>query len=138
MKIGFIGCGNMASAMIRGILGAGLCSAEELSAAAPSAATQAKIREELGIRCLSDRECAGSSDVLFLAVKPQYYEEVIREVRDDAAPDTLIISIAPGKTLAWLSEQFGGKRKIIRSMPNTPAMVGEGMAGLCPGGYVTE
>ena len=138
MKIGFIGCGNMASAMIRGILGAGLCSAEELSAAAPSAATQARIREELGIRCMSDRECAGSSDVLFLAVKPQYYEEVIREVRDDTAPDTLIISIAPGKTLAWLSEQFGGKRKIIRSMPNTPAMVGEGMAGLCPGDYVTE
>lgn len=139
MKIGCIGCGNMATAMIKGILNSGAVKQTEIMASAPSAATQKKITEELGILCgTSNAETAKFADVLFLAVKPQYYEEVIREIRDLVHKEEIIVTIAPGKTLAWLEEQFGQKRKIIRTMPNTPAMVGEGMMALCKNEMVTE
>ena len=78
------------------------------------------------------------SDVLFLAVKPQVYEDVIREIRADVRDDAVIVSIAPGRTLAWLREQFGRDLKIIRTMPNTPAMVSAGMTGVCPGEGVPQ
>ena len=62
----------------------------------------------------------------------------IEEIKDFVRDDQIIITIAPGKTLAWLEEQFGKKVKIVRTMPNTPAMVGEGMTAACPNEYVTE
>ena len=58
-----------------------------------------------------------------LAVKPQFYESVITEIKDKVTEDKIVITIAPGKTLAWLEEKFGKKVKIVRTMPNTPAMV---------------
>ena len=66
-----------------------------------------------------------------LAVKPQFYEAVITEVKDLVREDQLMITIAPGKTLAWLEEKFGKKVKLVRTMPNTPAMVLEGMTAAC-------
>ena len=76
--------------------------------------------------------------MLILSVKPQYYAEAIAEIRDCVSDDQLIITIAPGKTLAWLEEQFGKPVKIVRTMPNTPALVGEGMTAACVNPYVTE
>ena len=138
MKIGFIGCGNMARGMIRGILSSGTVAPDDLTASARSAATQQMIRDELRIACASNSQTAAGSDILFLAVKPQVYEEVIREIRSVVREGAIIVSIAPGKTLAWLREQFGRDLKFIRTMPNTPAMVGAGMTGVCPGGGVTQ
>lgn len=139
MKIGFTGCGNMGGAMMRGILSAGKCAPQDMMASALRESTLESRRAELGIRTTkNNREVAAFADVLFLAVKPQYYKEVIEEIRDAVRPDTLIVSIAPGKTLAWLSELFGEKTKIVRMMPNTPAMVREGMAGICPNANVAE
>ena len=139
MKIGFIGCGNMATAMIQGIVKKGAASPGEVMATARSEATRKKIREELGILLgENNSQAAAFADILFLAVKPRYYEEVIREIRDSVREETLVVSIAPGKTLEWLEGQFEKPVKLIRAMPNTPAMVGEGMTGLCPGRYVTE
>lgn len=139
MKIGFIGCGNMGAAMIGGILDSGSVTGDEVMASARSAGTRKKIQEELKIRLGEDnRQVARFAKILFLAVKPQYYEEVIREIREEVKPDTLVISIAPGKTLCWLKEQFGRELKIIRAMPNTPAMVKAGMTGLCANDLVTE
>ncbi len=136
MQIGFIGCGNMATAMIRGILAAGLFDTGHITASALSDATRGKIKDELGICCADNRETAGKSDILVLAVKPQFYSEVIAELKNDLKSSAIIVSIAPGKSLQWLLEQFGAPRKIIRAMPNTPALVGEGMAGLCANEYV--
>ena len=133
MKIGFIGCGNMATAMIQGIVKKGAASPGEVMATARSEATRKKIREELGILLgENNSQAAAFADILFLAVKPRYYEEVIREIRDSVREETLVVSIAPGKTLEWLEGQFEKPVKLIRAMPNTPAMVGEGMTGLCP------
>ncbi len=75
---------------------------------------------------------------LILAVKPQFYAEVIHEIREIVQPDTLVVSIAPGKTHQWLEEQFGRPVKTVRCMPNTPAMIGAGITGVAPGEQVTE
>ena len=137
MKIGFIGCGNMATAMIHGILQSGLASERDLMASAKTAKTQKKITDELHLACGTNEETASFSDVLFLAVKPQFYEDVILSVRDHVKKEALIVTLAPGKTLEWLGSLFGEDRKIIRTMPNTPAMVGEGMTAVCPNALVS-
>ena len=138
MKTGFIGCGNMASAIIGGILSSGISTPEDLVASDSSPAARERIVKELKISSASNRETAMQSDILFLSVKPQFYPDVISEIADCVRPETVIVTIAPGKTLAWLREQFGRDLKIVRTMPNTPAMVKEGMTGVCPNAQVTE
>ena len=103
-----------------------------------SPAARERIVKELKISSASNRETAMQSDILFLSVKPQFYPDVISEIADCVRPETVIVTIAPGKTLAWLREQFGRDLKIVRTMPNTPAMVKEGMTGVCPNAQVTE
>ena len=131
MKTGFIGCGNMATAMIKGILKSGFAVREDICASARSDRTREKIEKELGISYASNEETAGNADLLILAVKPQFYEEVIAQIKDCVRPGTVVVSIAPGKTIDWLRAQFGRDLKLIRLMPNTPALAGEGMTGLC-------
>lgn len=139
MKIGFVGCGNMAGAMLKGILNSGDFKKEDLIASAKTVRTREKIEKEFGInRADTNAQVAEFADVVFLAVKPQFLEGVLNEIRDCVREDQLYISIAPGKTLQWLNERLGAKTKIIRTMPNTPAMVGEGMTGLCVNELVTE
>ena len=112
MKLGFIGCGNMAKAMLGGILKNGICAKEDVIATAKSEASRENTRNTYGIWVTADNiEAAKSVDVLILAVKPIFYEEVIRQIRDAVDEKKIIISIAPGKTLAWLEEQFGKKVK---------------------------
>lgn len=139
MKTGFIGCGNMATAMVRGILKGQKALPEEILVSRRHMEPLQQLQQELGIGITTDnKEVAAFSDVLFLAVKPQFYAETIREIRDDVRENTIVVSIAPGKTLDWLTEQFGRPMKLVRTMPNTPAMVGEGMMGICPAATVTE
>ena len=86
----------------------------------------------------SNKEVVEKAEVIILSVKPQFYESVINEIKDDIKKDQIVITIAPGKTLAWLSEKFGKDIKLVRTMPNTPAMVGEGMTAACPNEHMTE
>ena len=76
--------------------------------------------------------------MIILSVKPQFYEEVINQIKDCVKKEQIIITIAPGKTLAWLAEKFGKEVKIVRTMPNTPALVGEGMTAMCPNEYMEK
>ncbi len=138
MKIGFIGCGNMARAILGGIRNRKLVPEEDLMASARTEATKRKIREELGIRAAEDnREAAAFADVLILAVKPVSMEDVIEEISEAVKPETIVVTLAPGKTLQWLDSTFGKPTKLIRTMPNTPALVGEGMTALCANPFVT-
>ena len=92
-----------------------------------------KKAEELGARAeKSAKALAENSDIIFLTVKPQYYESVISDIKDSVKKDAIIVTVAPGKTLKWLSERFNAGTKIVRTMPNTPAMIGEGMIAVCP------
>ena len=139
MKLGFIGTGNMAGAIMGGIIKNEIFRPEEMIGADISPAGRECVKETYGIQVTADnREAAEKSEVLILSVKPQYYAEAIAEIRDCVSDDQLIITIAPGKTLAWLEEQFGKAVKIVRTMPNTPALVGEGMTAACVNPYVTE
>jgi pyrroline-5-carboxylate reductase len=139
MKLGFIGCGNMATAMIGGITANRICNAEDIIASDAYAPALEKAREQLQIRVSSDNKTIVSeADILFLAVKPQYYEAVINEIKDYIQDNQIIVTIAPGKTLAWLSETFGKSLKVVRCMPNTPALVCEGITGVCSNDLVTE
>ena len=139
MKLGFIGTGNMAGAIMGGIIKNEIFRPEEIIGADISLAGRERVKETYGIHVTADnREAAEKAEVLILSVKPQYYAEAITEIRDCVSDDQLIITIAPGKTLAWLEEQFGKPVKIVRTMPNTPALVGEGMTAACVNPYVTE
>jgi pyrroline-5-carboxylate reductase len=138
-KIGFIGCGNMGTAMLAGMLSAGSVSPQDVMISCRTQATLEEKKAQYGVETTTDnRAVAAFCDILFLAVKPQFYASVIEEIRDVFDADKLFVSIAPGKTIDWFYEQFGGARKVIRTMPNTPAMVGEGMTGICAGESVTE
>lgn len=139
MKLGFIGCGNMAGAMLGGILKKNLMEKDEIIASTSREASLKKVQEAYGIcTTLDNREVAEQSEILILAVKPQYYEEVIGEIREYTKASQIIVSIAPGKSLAWLEEKFGKPCKLVRCMPNTPALVGEGITGVCHNERVKE
>lgn len=132
MKIGFIGLGNMASAMIGGMIQKGLVKAEDILGSDARQESVEKAVEKFGITGMGkNTETASESDVLVLSIKPQMYEGVIGEIKDSIREDTVIVSIAPGKTMEWMEKQFGKKRKLVRCMPNTPALVGEGCTGVC-------
>ena len=139
MKLGFVGCGNMAKAILGGVLKDGMVAKEDVMVSAAHAATVEKAAAEFGVKTtLHNAEVAEFADVVVLAVKPIYYEEVIAEITDKVTEDKLFISIAPGKTMQWLGERLGAGKKIVRTMPNTPALVGEGMTAVCYNDNVTD
>ncbi len=139
MKIGFIGLGNMARAIIGGMLREGISTREDIIGSAKTQKTRDAVREEYGIDVASSNQAvAAAADVLILAVKPQFLENVIGEIRDTVKEGTLVISIAAGKTLSWLSEAFDRPLGLVRCMPNTPALVGEGCTGVCVNDVVTD
>ena len=117
MKLGFIGTGNMAGAIIGGIIKNRIFRPEEIIGADVSEAGLQRVKDTYGIEVTdNNRKVAAEAEVLVLSVKPQYYEEVIHSIRDCLRREQIIITIAPGKTLAWLEEQFDKSVKIVRTM----------------------
>lgn len=139
MELGFIGAGNMAQAIIGGIINNGIVGKDKIIASAATNETITKVAERFGIRTTLDNREVAKAKILFLAVKPAFYKQVIDEIKDVTADNSqIIITIAAGKSLEWVKNAFGGQRKIIRTMPNTPALVGEGITAVCPGSNITE
>lgn len=139
MKIGFIGLGNMAKAIIGGMLEKEIVQAADIIGSAKTKKTLEAVQEEYGIAVTeSNRTVAEQVEILILAVKPQFMEEVIEEIRSVVREDTLVVSIAAGKTLVWLEQTFGRRMKLVRCMPNTPALVGAGCTGICMNEAVSE
>ena len=140
MKIGFIGLGNMALAMIVGMLEKGIVQSREIVGSAKHEATAQRARERFGIAAGTDNcAVAREADILFLAVKPNLLMEVIGQIRDEVREETVVVSIAAGKTLTNLKHAFARPElKIIRCMPNTPALVLEGCTGVSAGDEVPK
>lgn len=139
MRLGFIGTGNMTSAIIGGAIKKGIVTAEDIMGADVFAPGRERAKAQFGIAVTDDnREVIQRSDIIFLSVKPQFYADVIQGIREDIRSEQIIITIAPGKTLEWLRQQFAKDVKIVRCMPNTPALVGEGMTAACPNELVEE
>lgn len=138
MKLGFIGTGNMASAIMGGIIKNGIIPANEIIGADRSEQGRERVQSQFGINVTADNmEVAKNAEVIVLSIAPQLYEAVISEIRDEIKANQIIITIAAGKTLGWMGELFGKAVKIVRTMPNTPALVGAGMTGACPNEHVT-
>ena len=139
MKIGFIGAGNMAKAMLGGILMNDIFKKEEIIASDANSTVLSMIESSLGIYITTDnKEVVRQAEVIVLAVKPQYYESVIEEIKEQIKPHHIVVTIAPGQTLERLEGFFGRTLKLVRTMPNTPALVGEGMTAACKNAEVTE
>ena len=139
MKLGFVGCGNMASAIMSGIISNGILNADEIIGADVFAPSCEKAKANLGIVIAkNNQEVVEKAEVIVLSVKPQFYENVIGEIKEKVNENQIIITLAPGKTIAWLEAQFGKSVKLVRTMPNTPAMVQEGMTAACPNQHVSE
>ncbi|MBE5908100.1 MAG: pyrroline-5-carboxylate reductase [Lachnospiraceae bacterium] len=143
-KVGFIGCGNMGSAMIGGILKNGLAGKNEIIASCKSEGTKERITKELGITVtLDSTEVAQKADVVFLAIKPYQFDVVLPQINGKLEADQIVISVAAGKTLsmietALMSIDAAGKLKVVRAMPNTPALVGEAMTAITPNANLNE
>lgn len=133
MKIGFIGLGNMATAIIGGILKKGMAQPGDIIGSDKMAAACEKAKNTYGITIGSgNAEVASAADILFLAVKPIFFPEVLEEIKTVLSKETVVVSIAAGKTIAFIENGLGSSEvKIVRCMPNTPALVGEGCTGVC-------
>lgn len=132
MKIGLIGLGNMAKAMIGGILDQGIAAPRDLIGSSATQKTADAVAQRFGMETtLDNRKVAREADVLILAVKPQIFPDVIAQIRDVVSDETMIISAAAGKTTAYIEQEFGKTIRLARCMPNTPALVGEGCTGVC-------
>ena len=130
MKLLFIGGGNMAQALIGGLLQRGLALAEAVHVVEPQAATRTHLAQQWGVNTHADLASAPLAvDVVVLAVKPQQLREVVRPLAG-RLQQTLVISIAAGIRAADIARWLGDYRCIVRVMPNTPALVGQGMSGL--------
>jgi pyrroline-5-carboxylate reductase len=130
-RVTFIGAGNMASAIIGGMIDNGH-PATAITATSPSDAFLAPIHERYGIRTNTDNaDAVRGADVVVLAVKPQVMREVCEGLRDTLQRQRpLIISVAAGLTAETLLQWLGGDLPLVRCMPNTPSLVGAGAAGL--------
>lgn len=143
-KIGFIGCGNMGKAMLAGILQAELVKPEEVMVSCHTKKSAEEIEAKFGVKALlNNGEVAKQAKVLFLAVKPNKFDEIMPAVRAGLEQNkwkeqTMVISVAAGKDLAYLESHLPAGQKIVRVMPNTPALVGEGMSALTPNPQVSE
>ena len=138
-RVGFIGCGNMAKAIMRGIISKGLREPSEITASDLFPEVLQQFHDETGINTtLSNQDVVANSDIIFIAVKPQDYENTIAQIRGEVRPDQTIVTIAPGKTLAWTGETFGRSIGIVRTMPNISATVAEGVTGVCRNNSVTD
>jgi pyrroline-5-carboxylate reductase len=138
-RIGFIGCGKMGQAMITGMLQSSLVKPDQIIGSARSDETLLIIEEKYQINVTnSNQEVANSCDFLFLAVKPHLYSEIIHEIKDHINKETIVITIAAGIDIAFIENQFGKEIKVVRTMPNTPSLVGEGMSVICVNHLVTD
>lgn len=137
-KIGFIGCGKMASAIIKGTISSKFLPKENIKGSEVNCEIAEFASQRLGIDVITDnRALVMESDVIFIATKPNYEPAVLEEIKNELTPDKLLVSICAGVTTSKI-EKIIGMQRVVRVMPNTPALVLEGMSGVCKGAYASE
>lgn len=140
-ELAILGAGNMAEAIARGVLGKGVFKSNQIIAADPVEARRKLFSEQLGIRSVIDNAAAArDAKALLLSTKPYQMKEALAPVGAVMSDKTLVISIAAGITSLAIAEALGGGKKwrVIRTMPNTPMLVGEGVVGMAPGEHATR
>lgn len=138
-KIGFIGAGNMGGAILGGILKSKMMDNEHIMASAKSERTMERLKNEYNVYVTKDsKEVVEFSDIIVIWVKPNIYDEVLEEIKDVIDNKKIIITIAAGKTIESVENIIGNDKKIVRTMPNTPSLVGEGMTSLSPNKNISK
>lgn len=138
-KIGFIGAGKMAQAIIKGIIKQNFFSVENIFASEPNQENAAKVANELGIKVFqSNKELVQNCDIIVFSVKPFIIKDILDEIKNIVTPEQLIISILAGISTEFIQSQLGNRLPVIRIMPNTPALVNEGMSAVCKGSLATS
>jgi pyrroline-5-carboxylate reductase len=134
LNLGVVGGGNMAEALIKGLLNAGVVDPSQMIVSDVRPKRLAELAARYGIRTtVHNREVAQAADVVVLAVKPQIMSSVLTELHGAASPGSLYVSIAAGVPLAAMEKLLGQGARVVRVMPNTPALVGAGASALCAG-----
>ena len=136
--LGFIGCGNMGEALVKGLLASKAATPAQLRVSARGPERVAELCKLYGVQGGSNAEVARASDVLVLATKPQILDQVLRQLSGDVRKEQLIISVAAGVPIAAIERRLHPPMRIIRAMPNTPATVGAGATGMAMGEHTTE
>lgn len=137
-KLVFIGAGNMAEALIKGLIARHVCAAQNIVATDVRPERLAEMKAAHGIETSTDnRTAAAGADVVVLAVKPQQMADVLTELRGAAPSTALFVSIAAGKRAAMMEQLLGDGTRVVRVMPNTPALVGAGASAIAAGRWAT-
>jgi pyrroline-5-carboxylate reductase len=139
-QLGIVGAGNMAEAIVRGVLGGKKLSAEQIIAADVSPERRALFQNELHVKAVEDKlEVARQARTVLLSVKPQQMQAALADIGHVLDSQALVISIAAGISTKFIETALGGSHpwRIVRTMPNTPMLVGEGMAAIAPGQHAT-
>ena len=138
-KIGFIGSGNMAKAMIGGIVKSKLVDPSNVIASDLNELALENVKNEYGINITTNsKEVVKFSDIVIVAVKPNVYDIVLEGVKELIDNEKIVVTIAAGKTIESIENVIGNDKKVIRTMPNTPALVNEGMSALCKNNNITD
>ncbi|MGX8852175.1 pyrroline-5-carboxylate reductase [Amedibacillus sp. YH-ame10] len=138
-KIGFIGSGNMGGAMIGGIIKADIVSKNNIYVSDINEQSLESMKASYGVNVTTDNvELAKECDIIVLSVKPFLYPIVINEIKNVVKENVIIVVIAAGQSSATVQKLFDRDVKIVKTMPNTPALVGEGMAAISPSSNVTK
>jgi pyrroline-5-carboxylate reductase len=138
-ELGILGAGNMAEAIVRGVVNSGQIPADRIIAADVSKDRRNLFEQQLQVKAVDDnRIVAAGSKILLLSVKPQMCKTVLQGIADVVNPNATIISIMAGISSNFIDESLGGSRRVVRTMPNTPMLVGEGMAAIAAGQHATR
>jgi pyrroline-5-carboxylate reductase len=135
----FIGAGNMAEALVKGMLASGVCTADRLHVTDVRSERLAFFEKEFHVKGSSNNKSAvKNADVVVLAVKPQVIGGVLDGFQATLGHKPLVISIAAGISTSWLEKSLGEGVRVVRAMPNTPALVRSGAAAICRGRWATD
>lgn len=138
-RIGFIGIGNMGEALLRGIISSGLISPALISACDINTEKLKRLSDESGINAMGNNlDLVENSDIILIAVKPDTIRDVLSQISTNLHQPKWCISIAAGVTITAIENLLKNGTPVVRVMPNTPAMVGEGMAAICPGTHAND
>ena len=137
--IAFVGAGNMAGALIRGLIGTATVPADRIIAADPDQERLSSLEEELDIRVTSNNaEAVKEATVVVLATKPQVFAQLLPGIAEALDPDALLVSIAAGISTGVIERALPAGARVVRTMPNTPALVGAGATAIAAGNHATD
>lgn len=140
MKIGFIGAGNMAIALIDGVFSIDNINANDIYVSNPSNEKLNNLKNKYNLNTTNENLSIfkNNVDIIFICVKPQVLEKVLNEIKNDIKENTILVSIVAGKTLDYIKGIIGNNKNIIRVMPNTPCLVKKGVFALCKDKLIDE